>query len=193
MLRVLYAKRKYFLTFSALCLVEGILLAVLEKGFLDTPCTVISLAMLICGAVILANGIIEIMNTGMYDPDYLAFLLFICPSALLLFNCYYVKFAVIAVLGLCGLFKIYDGVIMKINGSGLSALSFIFGCASLVAALYLLFLQPLVNDSMYRPLGIVLIASAATDLISGLLFSYSAVKFIKDNPDFGSDNDDLWD
>lgn len=190
MLRVLFEKRKYLVAFSALCFVEGVLLAVLGKGFLDAPCTVLSIAMLICGAVILANGIIERINTGMYNLNYFAFFFYLCPSALLLFNCYYIKFAVIAILGLCGLLKIYDGIIMHINKSKLSLFSIIFGGVSVIAAVFLLFLQPLVNNGMYRPLGYALIISAVTDIISGVLFSYSAVEFIKNNRDFGLEDDE---
>ena len=59
-----------------------------------------------------------------------------------------------------------------------------------LSAVFLLFLQPLVNNGMYRPLGYALIISAVTDIISGVLFSYSAVEFIKNNRDFGLEDDE---
>ena len=79
---------------------------------------------------------------------------------------------------------------MHINKSKLSLFSIIFGGVSVIAAVFLLFLQPLVNNGMYRPLGYALIISAVTDIISGVLFSYSAVEFIKNNRDFGLEDDE---
>ncbi len=182
MLLDLYFRRNtYFFFFSLMCMVEGILLLVIGNKFLDAPATILSVAMLICGLVILVNGIVLCINTGIYTFRYLTFALYIVPSVLMLYSSGLIKFAAIAAFGMCGLMKIYDGIVMSYNRNVLCVISFVFGIASIVAAFCLLLMQPLTKENMHIVLGILLIVNSITDCISGLTVAYSEMLFLKNN------------
>lgn len=176
-----FRRNIYFVAFSFMCMVEGILLLIFGLSFLDALATILSIAMLICGAVILVNGIVLCINTGVYTFRYLTFALYIVPSALMLYNVFLIKFAAIAAFGMCGLMKIYDGIVMSYNRNILCVISYVLGIASIVAAFCLLLMKPLTNENMPFVLGVMFIVNSVTDYISGLTVAYSEMLFIKNN------------
>lgn len=179
--RALYGDKRQTLIFALFSAVWAVLLLVFKKSYMSLPSAVFSVSMMIYGVLLFAVVIQAAIDkkSPVFIKDAIYCALYIIPSGMMLFDSYLIKFSIVVVLLLCAVIKMRDGIEMLINKSPLSAVSLVFGLASISVAVYLVMMKPRDIEEVFGLFSAVLIAGAVSDIISAVCYCVSVFNFLR--------------